>query len=141
MNVHYCVSGRVESEDSALLDDIEAELPSGDEVRLADEFTKERAELDNDDGEYLTARMTFQTGTQGKAAAEYLFERVQNHPLADTVDYSLRLYRTPEGAVTVSDVREWYESNEDKMPADSEGETYVPDRWNPNHHIKMEDQK
>ncbi|TKX59917.1 hypothetical protein, partial [Halorubrum sp. SP9] len=72
MNVHYCVSGSVESDDPTFLDGVEAELPAPDEVRLANEFTSERTELD-DGSERLSARMTFERGLQGKAAAEYLF--------------------------------------------------------------------
>lgn len=158
MNVRYVVSGRIVSEDSTLLDTIESELPDEGDVILGNEFRKsrepEKDESDTETGaEILSVRMTFasedvelEDGTvvTPRESATALFDSVVSHELATKASgWTVRLYRSPEGGVTVSDVREWYESHPDEQPTreapDGSEEPYVPNRWNPNNHVLTEE--
>lgn len=158
MNVRYVVSGQIVSSDSTLLDTIESELPTEDDIILGNEFSKSRKPETDESGtetgnEILSARMTFaaedvelQDGTivTSKESATSLFNAVVSADLATKASgWTVRLYRSPEGGVTVSDVREWYESHPDEQPTreapDESEEPYVPNRWNPNNHVLMEE--
>lgn len=73
-------------------------------------------------------------------AARRLFETVASSDLAANADdWELRLYRSPEGAVTSEQVQQWYESHPSEQPTqtldDGSTESFVPSAWNPEHHI------
>jgi|APHM01.1.fsa_nt_gi hypothetical protein len=143
LDVRHCVSGRIESTDTALLDAIQTELPDESNVMLGAEYTETRRPLEEGDGEELYARMTFTAESQTvdgtevtpEQAATQLYQSVASADLATKADgWQLRLYRTPEGAVRQGDVREWYEAHPDKQPTDEDGNAVIPDAWDPAEH-------
>jgi len=143
MTTYHVVQGRITSADTALLDQIQTALPDEDAVTLGTEYSQSRVE--NDDGtETLSARMNFARGetelpdgttVTGEQAAAQLFQQVANADLASKADgWELRLYQSPDGAVTLSELEEWFEAHPDRQPTDADGEKYVPPQWTPEHH-------
>jgi len=143
MQTYHVVQGRITSADTALLDQIEANLPDEDAATLATEYSQSRVE--NDDGtETLRARMNFARGetelsdgttVTGEQAAAQLFQQVANADLARKADgWELRHYESPDGAVTLSALKEWFEAHPDRQPTDEDGEKYVPSQWTPADH-------
>jgi len=155
LDIRHVVQGRITTDDGQLLDQIEQALPSEDDVTLGNEFGKTRRPETDDNGnetgnEMLSARMTFAPDGKEvldddgnvidtidpKQAASDLFQQVANSELADKAEnWELRHYRSPEGAVTASDVQAYYENNPNEQPADGDGEPYVPSSWDPANHI------
>jgi hypothetical protein len=154
LDVRYCVNGRIVSSDKTLLDKIESALPDEDNVILGNEYSQNRTTSreanDLADGhERLSARMTFAgesktlpDGTEitPKQAATELFNTVASDELAQQADnWSVELYRTPEGAIRSKDVRAWYEADESRQPTrtleDGTEEKYAPSSFDPSHHI------
>jgi len=155
LDIRHVVSGRIVSEDSALLDQIEIALPDQDDVVTGNEFDKTRRPDTDEDGtktgaELLSARMTFVPDGKEvldddgnvidpKQAASDLFQQVANSDLANQAqNWELRHYRSPEGGVTVDDVREYYESNPTEQPTDEDDKAYIPSSWDPEHHVLNE---
>jgi hypothetical protein len=146
MDTYHVVQGQITSGDTALLDQIQANLPDEGAVTLATEYSESRVE--NDDGtETLSARMNFARGetelpdgstVTGEQSASQLFQQVANANLANKADrWELRHYESPDGAVTLSELEDWYEAHPNRQPTDEDGESYVPSGWNPeNHTIK-----
>lgn len=58
--------------------------------------------------------------------AETRFDEVQA-AVSESSDWSVKHYRSPDGGVTVDEVREWYIENTDKDE--------IPTSWNPDDHI------
>jgi hypothetical protein len=136
--------GEIVSTDTDLLDTIESQLPDETDVILGREYSQNRVSAsdanDLDTGqERLSARMTFageprevngQTVTP-KQAANDLIDTVLSHDLATRAEnWTVAMYRTPEGAVRQKDVQAWYEANPEQQPGSE-----VPDSWNPEAHI------
>jgi hypothetical protein len=76
-------------------------------------------------------------------AATQLYEAVASSALANKADgWSLKLYRSPQGAVTADNVREWYEQHPDERPTretqDGDVEPFTPSSWQAAHHIIRE---
>jgi len=143
MDTYHVVQGQITSGDTALLDQIEAALPDEGGVTLATEYSQTRTE--NDDGtETLSARLNFARGetelpdgttATGEQSASQLFQQVASADLASRADeWELRHYESPDGAVTLSELKDWYKAHPDRQPTDEDGEKYVPSQWNPEHH-------
>jgi hypothetical protein len=143
MHTYHVVQGQITSGDTALLDQIQANLPDESAVTLATEYSQSRTE--NDDGtETLRARMNFSRGETelpdgtkitGEQAASQLFQQVASADLASRADgWELRHYESPDGAVTLSELKDWYETHPDRQPTDEDGESFVPSQWHPEHH-------
>ena len=142
LDIRPVVSGRIVSEDSQLLDAIANALPDEDSPRVGNEYSVTRET--NDDGtETLSARTTFADSMQGKARAEMLFRDVTSHKLASVAtDWEVNHYRSPEGGVTVDDVRTYYETNPDQLPTreiespddSTTTESYIPRSFDPSNH-------
>jgi len=141
--IYHVVQGQIRTTDTALLDQIEANLPDEGDVILATEYGQSRTE--NEDGtETLSARMNFARGetelpdgttVTGEQAASQLFQQVASADLAAKADdWELRHYQSPDGAVTLSALEDWYEKHPDRQPTDEDDEKYVPSQWNPEHH-------
>ena len=72
-------------------------------------------------------------------AAQQFYQQIVSHDLATKADgWRVWVYQSPEGGVTVNDVREWYENHPDEQPIDEDGKSYIPSRWNPERHIIKE---
>lgn len=79
-----------------------------------------------------------------KQAAIGLFDEVVNHDLANKASgWTIEVYRSPQGGVLSSDVKAWYAEDESRQPTrtDEDGNevSYIPNAWNPEHHVLKED--
>jgi hypothetical protein len=156
LDVRYCVNGRLTSSDTTLLDQIESALPDENDVILGREYSQNRTTSSEDTDlasgeERLSARMTFagesttlDDGSEltPEQAATNLFDTVASDELGQQADnWSLELYRTPEGAIRSEDVQAWYEADATRQPTravEQDGQTveekYVPSSFDPSHH-------
>jgi len=140
MNVQYCVKVQLVSSDSDLLDQVQHDFPSAQSPRVGAEYASTRVPAADGDAERLTVRMTFASGVQGKARAEYLYEQLIGTALTDRADsWSVQLYQTPEGGVTPQEVETWYENNPDEQPVNDDGDAVIPSTWKPENHITRAD--
>ena len=144
MDTHHVVSLVVATDDSALVDDLVAELPADDGPATGPEYDGPDRGVPEDaaDGvERLAARVTYVVDTvdvdgttyDGPAEAADLYARLTGYDLpAGAV---VRHYLSPCGGVTTKEVRAWYEANPDAQPVDQDGEPYVPTSWDPSLHM------
>lgn len=151
LDIRYAVRGTVQTDDSALLDTIESELPDESEATLGAEYGANRTAEGPDlaEGEErLSARMTFSgdstdvngTTVTPQEAANQVFTQVTTHDLASKAsDWYVDMYRTPEGAVISDNVQAYYEAHPDEQPVDEDSEAYVPSYWDPTNHVVQRD--
>ena len=175
----YVVKGRIESENTELLDTIESELPDEGDPVLGNEYDLSRSPVLNDesnetDAEVLSGRMTFAPDDReftldadgniievedssnydsadifGPAeAAQQFYQTIVSHDLAEKADgWRVGVYQSPEGGVTASDVKEWYEADETRQPereveqpdGTTSTEKYIPNSFDPTNHIVVEE--
>lgn len=185
IDIRYVVQGEIVSDDTQLLDVIQANLPDEDGVVVGQEWAESRQPETDQDGtetgtEVLRARMAFAEDTTEFAdgpngepqlvvdreppvgedevsrsqldpseiygpeqAAIALYDAVAASDLANrATNWSLKVYRSPQGAVTSDAVTEWYEANPDARPTretvDGDTEQFTPASWQADHHIIRE---
>ena len=141
------VSLEVVSTDVELLDSLESESPDADSPQVGAEYSgPTRRVVDDSEAERLTARVVFQTTytedqsvqQHAETYAENLYNSLTNYDLSQTESYQIRHYQSPTGGVTVNVVRDFYEKNPDLQPTDEDGEAYIPNSFNLEHHIVSE---
>lgn len=81
-------------------------------------------------------------------ASQQFYQTIVSHDLAAKADgWRVWVYQSPEGGVTASDVRDWYEADESRQPTrtveQDDGttteESYVPSSFDPQNHKIMEE--
>lgn len=145
MNVHNIIRLDVTSTDTALLDNLEAELPADGDPEVGDEYDGPQRTTPEDAAEgeeRLYARVALQTtytqdgsmNQYGETYATNLYDALSGYDFSGS-SYTLQHYKSPTGAVTSDEVQEWYEENPDALPTDEDGDSFIPNVWNPSNHI------
>jgi hypothetical protein len=146
-DTYHVVRLTVQSSDTTLLDELEAELPDADAPEIGPEYDEPNRRTDNQSAdEILTGRVTAQTvyaddGTvthDGATYASTLYDTLTSYDCSETTAHRIMHYESPVGAVTRSEVRDWYEAHPDSQPVDADDEPYVPASWDPAQHTHSE---
>jgi len=137
LETHPVVSIRVETDNGALLDDLESEFPATDDAAVGPEHVGPTriTEVDGlpENEERLVARVAYEIGED--AAAASLYDTIIGYDLSAASTYEVRHYKSPVGGVSADDVRQYYREHEAKQPTDEDGDPYVPSSWDPSNHV------
>lgn len=140
-DVHHMVVVTVRTDDTALLDSVESEFPASDLETAHHEYDGPQRETEGEQleagEERLTGRVTFAdtASTSAESYASGFYDAVTAYDFSEATYYEVKHYISPVGGTTVADVREWYEQHPDQQPTDENGDSYIPDVWNPDNHI------